>query len=131
MYLAVAQKQNFSDNFLQVLLQEKRYRSAKAEWDSYQHWLVNRNPSRAEMEKTFGFDTKHASHLVRLLRMCREILETGEVNVLRKDSEELRAVRKGGITYDELVDWAEKEDLALTFLSKKSPSLRWGDELLL
>ena len=67
------------------------------------------------MEKTFGFDTKHASHLVRLLRMCREILETGEVNVLRKDSEELRAVRKGGITYDELVDWAEKEDLALIF----------------
>ncbi len=77
----VMRQEGFSENFIEVLKKEKQYRSAKQEWNSYQKWLKERNPARAELEKKFGYDCKNAVHLVRLIRECREILETGKVNV--------------------------------------------------
>jgi predicted nucleotidyltransferase len=56
LYWGVAKDQGFSDNFLEVLVLEKRYRNAKREWDQYQTWLKQRNPKRAELEKKFGYD---------------------------------------------------------------------------
>lgn len=113
-------KNMFSENFIEVLKKEKQYRSAKQEWDSYQHWLEERNPDRAELEKKFGYDTKHACHLVRLIRMCREILETGQVLVKRPDAEELRAIRAGTWTYARVCEFAEVEDISLNESVKNS-----------
>ena len=59
-------------------------------------------------------------HLVRLLRMCREILETGQVNVRRKDAAELLAIRNGAWSLKELVQYAEQEDLELDQVAAKS-----------
>lgn len=120
LFFGLAKQQGFTDNFLQVLAAEKKYRTHKKDWDSYQRWLKDRNPARAELEKKFGFDTKHATHLVRLLRMAREILETWQVNVFREDAEELREVRAGGWSFEKIVDFAEKEDLALFDVMQKS-----------
>ena len=94
-------------NFLDLLAREKRYRAARREWKQYRQWLANRNPARAELEARFGYDTKHAMHLVRLQRMAIEILERGEVRVRRPDAEELLAIRDGALSYDELVEQAE------------------------
>lgn len=61
----------------------------------------------------FQGNSKHAAHMVRLIRMCKEILETGKVNVDRTniDAEELKAIRYNGIwSYQELVDYARKMD---------------------
>src|SRR6266446_3242257 len=49
---------------------------------------ARRTPDRCSTIEQFGFDTKNAMHLVRLLRMCKELLETGEVNVTRRDAAE-------------------------------------------
>jgi predicted nucleotidyltransferase len=68
-------------SFLALLDRERQYRSAIREWQQYQQWTRNRNPVRAELERQFGYDTKHAMHLLRLLRMAVEILTTGEVLV--------------------------------------------------
>ena len=57
---------------------EKKYRAAMKHWDSYQAWKTHRNPARAELERQHGYDTKHAMHLIRLMRMGLEVLETGE-----------------------------------------------------
>lgn len=65
-------------------------------------------------------NSKHACHLVRLIRMCREILETGQVLVKRPDAEELRAIRNGAWSYDKICQFAETEDLALNDIMKKS-----------
>jgi uncharacterized protein len=100
-------------NFLAVLDAEKRYRSARADWKQYQGWLRDRNPSRAALEARFGYDTKHAMHLVRLQRMAGEILATGEVRVRRDDREELLAVRDGVWSYDELIERAEAASLKI------------------
>lgn len=77
------------------------------DWKKHQTWLRTRNPMRAELERRFGYDTKHALHLVRLLRMAVEMTRTGEVHVLRPDREELLAIRDGAWTYETLVGRAE------------------------
>lgn len=94
-------------NFLAIMDQERRYRNARREWQQYHAWLKDRNPARAKCEAQFGYDTKHAQHLVRLLRMSIEILTTGQVIVARPDCEELLAIREGQWPFDQVVSYAE------------------------
>lgn len=116
---------------LELLEREKRYRAARTHWDQYQHWRASRNPARAALEERYGYDCKHAAHLVRLLRMGREILTTGRVHVWRGDidADELRAIRSGAWSYDRLVTWAEQEDADLSevYAAGTSPIRREPD----
>jgi uncharacterized protein len=130
-----ARTTGLTEDTIQVMEQERRYQTKKREWTQYQEWLKTRNPDRAAIEKRFGFDCKHGAHLVRLLKMCREILETGKVIVKRPDSEELLYIRNGGWSYDRLVEWAEAEDLALNQVMRQSklphsPDRKFLDRLL-
>ena len=60
-------------------------------------------------------NSKHAAHLVRLLRTGYEILMTGKVHVRRPDAEELLAIRREGIwPYEKLEAYAEDMDKELT-----------------
>ncbi|HEU4407047.1 MAG TPA: nucleotidyltransferase domain-containing protein [Polyangiaceae bacterium] len=106
---------------------ERAYRARKHEWDAYQNWLATRNQARAELEARYGYDVKHAMHVVRLLRMCREILESGRVVVKRPDRDELLAVRSGAWPYERLVEWASEQDRAMAELSERSPLPRAPD----
>ena len=63
---------------------------------------------------------KHAMHLVRLSRMCREILTDGVVRVRRPDAQELLEIRHGKWTYEELVAYSDKQDAELNELVKTS-----------
>lgn len=85
---------------------EKRYRAALKHWDSYQTWQAQRNPARAELERSHGYDTKHAMHLIRLMRMGLEVLQTGELRVRRDDAGELSAIRDGALPFEELLAMA-------------------------
>jgi uncharacterized protein len=89
-------------NFLEALAREKKYRAARREWEQHCQWQRERNPKRAELEARFGYDTKHAMHLVRLMRMGIEMLREGELRVRRADRDELLAIRDGVWSYDEL-----------------------------
>ena len=111
--LAAGRALGFSDNFLEVLDRERRYATAQRSWEQYRQWLAGRNPARAALEAKHGYDSKHGMHLVRLLRMCREILETGRVRVRRPDAEELLSIRAGAWSYDRLLEWAKREDADL------------------
>lgn len=82
---------------------EKKCRAAMKHWESYQAWTARRNPARAELERQHGYDTKHAMHLIRLMRMGLEVLETGDLRVRRDDAGELSAIRGGAMSFDELV----------------------------
>lgn len=82
---------------------EKAYQEAAGDWKAYTRWSRERNPKRRELEAKAGYDSKHAMHLVRLLRMAVEILESGQVNVHRPDASELLHIRNGGWTYDDLM----------------------------
>lgn len=65
---------------------------------------------RAKRQAKFGYDTKNAMHLVRLLRMCYEILCTGIVQVKRPDADELLAIRNGAWTLKEIREYTEHMD---------------------
>lgn len=91
---------------LKLLDKEKNYKSALTLWNQYEEWKSNRNEVRLELEKKYGLDTKHASHLVRLLRMGKEILIKGDLQVRRSDAKELLEIRNGKFTYDELLKYS-------------------------
>ena len=93
-----------SDAWIESMKKEQSYNHAQQSWNSYSSWKKSRNNKRAELEKKFGYDTKHASHLVRLLRMGKEIMGEGKVKVYRPDREELLAIRRGAWSYDELAE---------------------------
>lgn len=121
------QEDDLSPNFLQSLAKEKAYFQAKRQWDQYQEWKKSRNPARAELEAKFGYDCKHASHLVRLLRMCREILVDHKVVVKRPDREEILAVKNGMWKYDELIEWAKQQEITLDHLYETSTLRKEAD----
>ena len=75
---------------------------------------------RSELEESHGYDTKHAMHIVRLMRMGSEVLETGIVNVKRVDAKELLDIRAGKWSYNELLEWSEHKDDELDTLVKTS-----------
>lgn len=93
---------------LTLFVREKAYQAKKTHYDQYQNWVKSRNPARAELEAKYGFDTKHGMHLLRLMRMCEEIMTTGKVLVRRPDAKELLAIRYGSMNYDALIEAAEK-----------------------
>ena len=115
-------------SFLDVLDRERRYRGALREWQQYEEWTRNRNPIRAELERRHGYDTKHAMHLIRLLRMAVEILSTGEVHVRRRDADELVAVRRGALSFEALLEQADGLGAQLKALSAASPLPSLPDE---
>ena len=98
----------FETNFLELLKQEQGYKQAQNNWDQYRNWNRNRNASRFAGEEQFGYDTKNAMHLVRLLTMAEEILTTGEVYVNRErvgDADLLRRIRGGCWSFETLMQW--------------------------
>jgi len=73
-------------------------------------WRVKRNEKRSILEEAFGYDTKHAAHLVRLLLGAKNILENGTYEP-RLKGENLKLVRDvlaGKYTYNEVVKMGEE-----------------------
>jgi uncharacterized protein len=88
---------------------ERAYRNAKKRWEQYQNWVKTRNPKRADLERKFGYDTKHMSHTFRLLIQGEEILSKGTLSTrLSKENQEFcRAIKLGAYSYDELIEKAD------------------------
>ena len=126
-FLAAGRKAGFDSNFLDMLDREHKYAQRRREWDGYQQWLVGRNEARSVLERHHGYDTKHGMHLVRLMRMCAEILERGEVLVRRPDAAELLEIRHGAWSYDRLIGWAREQDARMAELAAKSSLPRSPD----
>lgn len=104
----VGESLGFDANFMDYLRKEKQYAQKRQHYKQYQSWMRNRNPARAELEARYGYDCKHAMHLVRLLRMGEEVLTQGTFNVFRPDRDELKEIRNGSWPYEKLVEWADE-----------------------
>jgi len=99
---------------------ELQFLETTNKWNSYQEWLVKRNPARREIEKKHGYDCKHATHLVRLCRQAEELLTTGEMFVRRPDADELLQIRQGAWSYEQLEEYARQIDFSLQEVYDKS-----------
>lgn len=86
----------------------------------YEQWAKKRNPKRKALEDRFGYDTKFGMHVVRLMRMAREVLESRTLRVKRPDAEELRAIRDGAWSFEALEQWATDRDAELDAIEATS-----------
>ena len=119
-FQAAGRRVGFDANFLDMLDREHKYTQKRREWDSYQQWCSGRNEARSVLERKHGYDTKNAMHLVRLMRMCEEILRDGIVLVRRPDAEQLLDIRCGAWSYPQLMAWAHEKFASLASIAATS-----------
>lgn len=55
---------------------------------------------RKNLVERYGYDTKNAAHLIRLMRMCIEFLSSGQLHVKRNDAQSLIAIKRGEYTLE-------------------------------
>lgn len=63
---------------------------------------------RKKLVEQYGYDTKNAAHLIRLLRMGIEFLTEGKLFVEREDASQLISIKKGEWSLDKVKEEAEK-----------------------
>ena len=119
-YKAVQKIIPISDNMVEALDREKKYINAMQQWNAYQRWKKNRNPERAILEKKYGFDTKHGSHLFRLITEGEELLTTGHITFPRPDAELLLGIRNGVWTYEQLIEKVQDFEKKFEYLYENS-----------
>lgn len=80
------------------------------------HKMTSKNPvgMRKAIRAEHGFDVKFAYHLVRLLSECEQLLryvpEPGWVLDIRQNREQLKAIRRGEMTEEEVRKWASEKE---------------------
>ena len=110
-----------SDSFMDILQRENSYAEQERYYNQYLNWKKNRNPVRAKLEEKFGYDCKHASHLIRLISEAEELLTTGNITFPRPDAKFLLEIKNGLYSYDELSNHLETYEEKFNDLYEKSP----------
>lgn len=88
--------------------QHKRWLTQADNSKEYKEWLNNRNPARHALEIKYGYDTKHAAHLARLLVQARDILRDRTYNPTLTGANQtiVLEVLHGRVLYDDLLEWS-------------------------
>lgn len=74
---------------------------------------------RAVLVEEFGYDTKYAYHLVRLMLEVEQILIEGDLD-LRRNAEQLKAIRRGEWTLEQLEEYFHSKEKSLEDVYTKS-----------
>jgi len=79
---------------------------------------------RRTLVEKFGYDTKNAAHLVRLLRMGIEFLNDGQLYVQREDAKQLLEIKRGEWTLDNVIKEANAlfKTAEMAYLDSKLPN---------
>lgn len=119
-------------------IDQMKFKSDRDNIGKLWEWRTKRNEKRSELEEKFGYDTKHASHLVRLIEGVKDILKNNTYNpTLSGDRLQLvKDVRAGKYTVEEILAYADRldaelnEDYKVSTLQKK-PNTKLVNELVL
>ena len=87
------------------------YSSYCKRYKEYWEWVKKRNPQRYADNKNHnqGYDGKNMMHCLRMLDMAIEIAKEKKVNLVRPNRDWLLSVRKGVISYDEIMSLIEEK----------------------
>jgi uncharacterized protein len=91
-------------------LREMGYKAARENYNHYLQWDKERNPARKSLEMKYGYDTKDAMHLIRIMREGEELLRTGRITFPLTYAHTLLEIRNGSMTYDQVMIMAEQMD---------------------
>lgn len=100
-----------------------QYQSLIKDYNAYETWLKERNPKRKDLEIKYGYDTKHAMHLYRLLMEAQELLLTGNLELPLSGFQRtyLLAIKNGGMSYTDLLSNAESAIDSLKTIQSSLP----------
>lgn len=81
------------------------------DYHDYRNWERTRNQARYQntLQHGGGYDAKNMMHTFRLLRMAKEIADSGKPLIRRPDREELLQIKAGHFDYETLMAKAERE----------------------
>lgn len=126
---------------LAVAADSNKLKHLALDWDLPQDWLKHfvklhkqffsgyMGEKRKAMVRAYEYDVKNAAHLIRLLRMGKEFLETGELNVYRThDAEELMSIKRGEWTLAQVKAEAEQQFAAVRAAEAASQLPKRPDE---
>lgn len=93
-----------------IFLSKKCYHKMKAYALSQLHKL-DRKPEgkRVAIVEKYGYDVKYASHAVRIVSQCEQILKEHDLD-LEKEKETLKSIRRGDWTLDQVKQWFYDRD---------------------
>src|ERR1044072_712479 len=95
----------------------------------HEHFSGYMGEKRKAMVRKYQYDVKNAAHLIRLLRMGIEFLETGHLQVYRtQDAEELKQIKRGGWTLDQVKRQADQLFATIEQVRARSPLPTGPDE---
>jgi predicted nucleotidyltransferase len=82
------------------------------DYKEYWEWVNKRNPHRYNdnISHNQGYDGKNMMHCIRMLDMAIEIAHGEGVNLVRSNRDWLLAVRRGEVSYDEIMSIIVKKD---------------------
>jgi hypothetical protein len=94
-----------------LVFNKDEYSRRLRDFHEYQQWEKSRNQQRYQgtLQHGGGYDAKNMMHTFRLLRMAKEIAETGRPQIRRPDRDELLAIKVGRFTYEDLMEKATAE----------------------
>lgn len=105
-----------------LLVKKNEYKAHQDAIKKLWEWKTNRNEKRSVLEEHFGYDTKNAAHLIRLLRSSQKIFKEG-VYRPRLEGDNLRVVKdvlNGKYTYDEVISMSKELNQSIEVLVEKS-----------
>jgi predicted nucleotidyltransferase len=86
----------------------------------------NRVGKRKEVVEEMGYDPKFAYHIVRLLGQIEQILTEGDLD-LQRNREQLKAIRRGEWSLNQIKEYFTLKEIELEVLyNKNKPGLPWG-----
>lgn len=117
-----------SDNAAKILRNNKKIFLNKGAFHRFKGYayqqmknIQNKNPvgKRVELVEKFGYDTKFAYHVVRLVNECECILLKEDLDI-EETRDQLKMVRNGEWTLEQLKKWFEDKEKSLDELYKNS-----------
>jgi len=87
------------------------------------HKMGGKNPEpgskREALRDKYGYDTKFAYHVIRLVDECEQILTLGDID-LRRSKEHMKSVRRGNSSLEEIREWFSVKEKSLEKLYEES-----------
>jgi len=86
----------------------------------------NRTGKRKQVVDEMGFDPKFAYHIVRNLGEIEQILTEGDLD-LQRNREQLKAIRRGDWSLEQIEEYFERKEIELeTLYNENKAGLPWG-----
>lgn len=120
-------------NIANIVRDNRRVFLSKKAWHSFKGYAYSQmnkmrvkdpdpNSKRYDMVKKYGYDVKFAYHVVRLIDEVEQILEHGDIDLMR-NSEQLKSIRRGEWKIEEIEEYFnnKQKDLESLYTTSKIP----------